>query len=538
MQYIIKKAVVTAFLIHCERTETNDTAGQRGSAARFCEEGTMKRIVRACEMKECDSRMIRDIGVPSLVLMERAASDTAAEIRKRIQKPIHELRVLCVCGSGNNGGDGFACARIFQIKGAKADILFVGNPDHMTEETARQREICRRLAIPERDKDKITFDDYDVIIDAIFGIGLSRDISGSYLDVIRSINAAKQAFVASVDIPSGIHADTGAVMGDAVSADLTVTMEFMKPGLILYPGAMYAGEVIDAEIGIEAIPSETAISLPEEIDLKAALPKRMPYGNKGTFGKLLVIAGSYNMCGAAYFASKSALVSGAGMVKLLTVEENRQIIQETLPEVMLSTYTEAEDAIAHLSADLAWCDGVVCGSGMGQTKRTEEIVTFLLTHCDKPLILDADALNVISGQTERLSEHKGELILTPHMGEMSRLSKKSIGELKQDPIAAALQFAKEHHVTLVMKDARTVTAYPDGRSSLNCYGNSGMATAGSGDVLAGIVGSLTVQGAKAAPETAVLLHALAGDAARDTHGEACLTATDLIEGIKTIYKRL
>ncbi len=492
--------------------------------------------------------MIQEIGVPSLVLMERAAADTVTETLKRVKKPMEELRVLAVCGSGNNGGDGYAAARIFSIKGAEAHTLLIGNPEHLTEETKTQREICQRLHIPEVEADDIDFRDYDIIIDAIFGIGLSREVSGTYAEIINRINHSTLShgeddpYIVSVDIPSGIHADTGEVMGCAIEADLTVTMEFLKPGLLLFPGSEYAGEIVDAEIGIEEIVTAKRIYLPEKEDLKTIFSHRTPDGNKGTFGKLLVIAGSRNMSGAAYFAAKAALQCGIGMVKILTTEDNRIILQQQLPEAMLSTYETAEDAIECLKSDLDWCDGILAGPGMGNNQRTREIVEYLLKTETKPLVLDADALNAIADDTQLLDFYKGLLTITPHLGEMSRLSKIPVSALKQNPLDYAFHFAKEHDLRLIMKDARTVTAEHFSVAYINIYGNSGMATAGSGDVLAGITAALAVLEAKRVfrihpkPSDAVMIHALSGDFAKEAVGKTSLTANDLIDAIKSVFQ--
>lgn len=496
----------------------------------------MKHVVSAGEMKKCDSHMIREVGVPSLVLMERAADACVRETLNRYPDSARkDIRFLCVCGSGNNGGDGFAAARILTVKGYSADIWLVGNPGHMTPETKTQSEICQRLGIRIFTDPAPDPASYAVIFDAIFGIGLSRNVEGRYEEVIRQINEAHKvgSFVTAVDIASGVAADTGEVMGCAVRADLTVTMQFLKPGLLLPPGSICSGEVVDAEIGICYQKTEHPIFLPEAEDLKELLPERSRYGNKGTFGKVLIVSGSENMAGASLLASEAALRSGAGMVKLLTVAENRVIVQETVPEVMLSVYHTSSEAVDALKADLLWCTAVAAGSGMGNTKHTFEIVSWLLANCEKPLVLDADALNVLDGRTELLDQHKSSLTITPHMGEMSRLSGISVPELKKDPIRYAREFSMRHHLTCILKDARTITALEDGTCYLNDYGNDGMATAGSGDTLTGITVSLTAQNAPA--YAAVLLHALAGDAAAGKKGKPALIARDIIAGISDIY---
>lgn len=497
----------------------------------------MKRVVSAEEMRRCDSHMIQEIGVPSLVLMERAAEACVLETMKRCPDLRKDSKILSICGSGNNGGDGFAVARIFYVKGYHPAVWFAGNPDHMTSETKTQYEICRKLEIPVFFKEP-DLKDYRVIFDAIFGTGLSRNVEGTYREVILKINDAHKygVFVTAVDIPSGIAADTGEVMGCAVHADLTVTMQFLKTGLLLPPGTEYAGCTVDAEIGILELPSATPIFLPEKKDLLKMLPDRSEFGNKGTFGKVLLVSGSKNMAGASLLASEAALRSGSGMVKLLTEEENRVIVQTSLPEVMLSTYQTTEEAISALSQDLSWCTVAAAGSGMGNTERTFEIISWLLENCRKPLILDADALNVLDKKTEILDRHASELIITPHMGEMSRLTGIPVPVLKTDPVKYAREFASKHRLTCILKDARTVTALEDGTCFINVYGNDGMATAGSGDTLTGITASLKAQGAGA--ETAVLLHALAGDRAAMNKGKAGMKAGDMITALSEIYTEL
>lgn len=507
----------------------------------------MRHIVNSEEMKSLDSRTIRRIGVPSAVLMERAAfacaeavlhlsGRTDEDLRKSAQRE-HPLRVLCVCGSGNNGGDGLACARILSLKGADAAVWFVGNPDHMTEETARQMEICRRLHIPEPESPDPGA--YDVIVDAIFGIGLCRPVTGHYADVIRSINESGTPVLA-VDIPSGISADRGHVMGCAVKAACTVTMQLLKPGLLFYPGCTYAGTVTAADIGVvdDTGPDDrdSGLFAFEAGDLARVIPARPADGNKGTFGKVLVIAGSVNMAGAACFSASAALHAGCGMVRILTVRENREILQTLLPEAMLATYDTAEEAADAIDEYFDWADAICCGPGMGAGERTRDIVLHVLGTRGKPIVLDADALNCLHGDPESLRSHDGPLILTPHIGEMARLTGMSIREIKDDPIGCASAFARENGVCLVLKDARTVTAVPEGPVYINLSGNDGMATAGSGDVLTGITGAVLARGTDPylAGAAASFLHGLAGDAARERNGAEYMTAGDIVRGLRTV----
>ena len=485
----------------------------------------MKHVVTGEEMKERDTRTIEYLGVPSCVLMERAALSVAEVVRQKITD-IDSPRVLVVCGSGNNGGDGFACARILTLDGILTDIFFAGSPDHMTEETRRQYRIADKLGIRKTDSPK--YENYSLIVDALFGIGLSRQVEGRYADLIEQINFSGVPVVA-VDIPSGVRADTGEVLGCAIKAEVTVTMQLLKPGLLLFPGASYAGQVNVAEIGVQDVPSAEPVYLIEKTDAASIFPHRDPSGNKGTFGKVLLIAGSENMAGAAVLGARAVLRSGAGMVKVLTERVNRLVLQTAVPEAMVSVYDTYEEAEEALSADLEWCDVVACGPGMGRSSRTEKIVRSLLENAEKPLILDADALNVLEGQTDLLTMHGEFVVVTPHMGEMQRLTGIPVSALKKQPIQWARKFAKEHQIYCVCKDARTVTACPDGTVYLNTCGNDGMATAGSGDTLTGILAALTALHVE--PEAAVLLHAMAGDAAAAAMPRASIIADDIIDGI-------
>lgn len=521
----------------------------------------MKHIVTAEQMRARDLYTIKELGVPSTVLMERAALGIAREVIHKYEELGSKGRVLCICGTGNNGGDGAACARILHMKGVRADLFIVGNPEKFTPEMRLEERICKRLGILEVTNPNYL--SYQIIVDAMFGIGLTRDVEGEAADVIAAINDCG-AYVISADIPSGIHADTGAVMGCAVHADVTVTMQLTKPGLVLYPGALHAGKVIVEEIGIlddipggkiqatpkklpddvtadSDIPSELSlgeIHYLEKEDIAKLLPMRLASGNKGTFGKVLIIAGSKNMAGAAYFSALAAMRSGAGMVKILTAESNRDILQRQIPEALLETYTNDEDVVMALDASLAWADVVCMGPGLGTTERSAKIVRYVLLACTHPLVLDADGLNCLFGDTTLLSSYMGKLYVTPHMGEMSRLVMKPVSELKADPISAAVLLARSCGVFTVMKDARTVIAQPDGSVYINVSGNSGMATAGSGDVLSGILASLLAQGTNpfSAAPMAALIHGLSGDYACKARGERFMIASDIISYLSDVLK--
>ena len=497
------------------------------------EDKQMEHIVTASQMKACDSYTINEIGVPSCVLMERAALACATEVIKEADRTVGEKKILCVVGSGNNGGDGAACARILFLRGYKADLYVAGSEDHFTADMREQMRICRNLGIREISGEDIG--GYDIYVDCIFGIGLSRNVQGHYADVISAMNR-ENAFVISADIPSGIHADTGAVMGCAVKADVTVTMQLKKPGLLLNPGAKYAGRVKAAEIGIcdrYGLGDGPEIHALESQDAELLLPARRSDGNKGSFGKILIIAGSHGMCGASYLGALAALRAGAGMVKIIAPETNREILQTLLPEAILGLYSNAESAVRATEEGLSWADAVCLGPGLGKTDLSSKIVRHVLASCRLPLVIDADGLNIIAESAsfpEILSE---KICLTPHLGEMARLTGLSVTSLKDDPIRHALHFAEDTGAVILMKDARTVIACPDGRAFINCSGNSGMATAGSGDVLSGILTALVGRGCApdiAAP-LAAYLHGEAGDRAMERLGPDYMNASDIIKGL-------
>ena len=539
----------------------------------------MKTVLTAAEMKTCDSYTIEKIGVPSAVLMERAALAAADEVLSL--RGDSDGAVLILCGSGNNGGDGFACARILHMKGVPVTVLFAGREENMTAETRRQSGICGRLGLRAVKPEEIPEDgnagerfwnSFEVIVDALLGIGLTREVVGSMRDLIQKANAAR-ARIVSIDIPSGVDADTGRVLGTGIYAAVTVTMQCIKPGLLLYPGAENTGRLVAADLGIvepasgnpgvteavSGISSGAAESvsgitgshhnrvtsdicpmcLMEREDLKLVLPVRSASGNKGTFGKLLIIAGSENMAGAAFLCASAALRSGAGMVKVLTPAVNREILQRSLPEAMLATWDSLGKMETELRQALDWCDAVVCGPGIGRSEEASRLVHELMAVCEKPVVLDADGLNVLEGDLSVLTNTpSGRVTLTPHIGEMARLTGKSAADIKNDLVASAREISRLTGATCVLKDARTVTALPDGGIFFNNTGNSGMATAGSGDVLAGILGSLIVQGTDPgyAAAAAVVLHGAAGDEAAAEQGRRFMTAGDIVTGIRTVLR--
>lgn len=489
----------------------------------------MRELLRAKQMKECDRYTIEEMDVPSLVLMERAAL-ACVEVLKC--KDYNLKKSLVVCGTGNNGGDGVAIARLLHLAGYKAYVFLAGNPAKRSEELKIQLKIAENYGVTVVQDFKT--DEYTTIVDAVFGIGLSREVSGEYKSLLEKINESS-AKVLAVDIPSGVHSDTGAILTTAVRAADTVTFAYGKPGLYLYPGAGCVGRIHTADIGIYLAKQKGDCFLSEEKDLSVIRKRRRSDGNKGSFGKVFLLAGSPQMSGAALMAARAAYRTGSGMVKLHTASENRAAVQSALSEVMTSFYKMEDICSEEIEKGLAWCDAAAIGPGIGTGAAARRMLRLFLSKCKKPCVIDADALNLISEEIGLLKSVSSLCTVTPHMGEMSRLTGIPVPYLKADPIKAALDFAKEYKVICVLKDARTVTAFPDGRSYLNSAGNNGMATAGSGDVLTGILAGLLGQAAAGGYPLmeeiprGVLLHGAAGDAAALKTGTVSLMATDIIK---------
>lgn len=496
----------------------------------------MDYLVTGEEMKKCDANTIEFFQIPSCVLMERAA---LASVEVLLTEGFDTKKVLILCGSGNNGGDGLAVARLLHGKGVKTDVCFLGKESSATQDTLQQLEICRKYHV--KLISKPNFCEYTSIVDAIFGIGLSREIQGHYQDYIRLANEAAVNILA-LDIPSGIHANTGRVMGIAIKAAVTVTFAYCKRGLLLYQGKAHAGRVIVRDIGItdesfrEQYPLAFTLTK-EDIADNRLLPQRPGYSNKGTFGRVLMVAGSLHMAGAALLAAKAAYKSGSGLVRIFTDTGNRQMLNTGLPEAIVDTY-EPPKALEALSSIDRWPTVIGIGPGLSQGSDKIEILTYLLSRKDvTPLVIDADALNLLARDLTLLKNHNQPLIITPHVREMARLMKVSITDVLKDLPGAAMSFAKEYQVICVLKDAGTVVS--DGsRIYINQSGNSGMASGGSGDVLTGMLTGFLAQGLKpfAAACRAVYLHGLAGDYAALEANEYSILATDIIRALDHVMK--
>jgi len=500
----------------------------------------MEYLVNAEQMKQCDMTMIQDIGIPSLVLMERAALAVVSEI---VGGDFVTQSVLVVCGVGNNGGDGFAIARLLHLKSIKVEVMVVGDEQFFTEDAKKQKEILEKYHIPVVNyfhiKEEGIIDDicekHTCIVDALFGIGLSRPITDDYLEVIQGMDFAL-AEVIAVDIPSGISADSGKVMGAAVHAKKTVTFAFRKIGQLLYPGTDYCGEVIIADIGItrEGLEKARPTCYTYGDEIREYLPKRKNYSNKGTYGKGLLIVGKRDMAGAAVLAAEAAYRSGSGLISVLSAKSNRVIIQSRLPEAISHTYNEG-DFLAKIQDSIRGMTAVGVGSGLGIDKEKFIGIAYLLQNLRVPLVLDADALNMLSQNMDLLKEHQQEVIVTPHITEMMRLTGLTKETLLDDLISACKSFAREYQVICIVKDTRTIIS--DGNQVyINQTGCNGMATGGSGDVLTGIITGLLTSGCNpfAAAVLGVYFHGKAGEMAAKELGMRGMLAGDIIRFLPSV----
>lgn len=486
----------------------------------------MKYLVTSSEMRHYDENTIEKIGIPACVLMERAAL-AAAELTEAHCAGGESRYVLILCGTGNNGGDGLAVARLLAEKHFRVEVWCVGNQDKASPQWRQQRDILGKYPVEFTDTPGRR--EYAALIDALFGVGLSRDVENEYAEAVALFNRL-EGWKLALDLPSGIHSDTGQVLGCAVRADATVTFGFCKRGLVFYPGCEYAGKVSTADIGI----SERSFygRKPEmyayDEEPLSLLPGRDRGGNKGTFGKILLVAGSLNMAGAAILAAKAAYRTGAGMVKVITCEENRIILQQAVPEALLGTPEDLEKS-------MEWADVIAIGPGLGKSDEALHCLERVIYGSKLPLLADADALNLLAEHPELKEVLAGQgaegrkLILTPHVGELARLAGQPVSVCKERLLHYGAALASALHAAVTAKDARTLICREKPGVCVNLSGCSAMATAGSGDVLAGITAALLAQGMEAFEAAAVgaYIHGRAGEKAAEKRGEYGCMAGDL-----------
>jgi NAD(P)H-hydrate epimerase len=512
------------------------------------------KLLTAHQMRELDRRAIEEAGIPGMVLMENAGRGAADLLGTRFAERFPGP-VLVVCGKGNNGGDGYVLARHLTNRGWRVRTLVLAPQAEIGGDAGLNLQILVRSG------GEVTFapdggalaaalagqEDARLAVDALFGTGLASEVRGHYRQAIDWLNG-RALPVLALDLPSGVDADTGRIHGAAVRADLTVTFAFPKVGHVVFPGADFAGELALVDIGIPAAWYGQVPDLLTFVDAAAArllLPARPATGHKGTFGHLLVVAGSTGKAGAAALAGEGGLRAGAGLVTVAVPRSEQPVLAAKLTEAMTVPLAETAGAIGleawdELEALWAGKQALALGPGLGTARETAALVRRLMEKCPLPLVLDADGLNALEGHLDVLGGREAFTVLTPHPGEMARLTGRTVAEIELDRIAAARDFAETHRVVLVLKGARTVTAWPDGQIRINGSGNSGMASGGMGDALTGLIGGLLAQGL-AAPEAAslgVFLHGLAGDRLARRLGDAGLLATDLLREIPAARHQL
>jgi len=493
------------------------------------------KLTNSAQMREMDSYAIEELKIPGEELMSNAAENLAQTVIE-ILKPGGNVAIFA--GSGNNGGDGIGAAAYLLNKDIPVRLFFIGDEEQMTKDSvAMLQQLNFAAGSLEPFSSSIDVFEYvdscDVIVDAIFGIGLNSELQGEALSAVKCINNSP-ARVISADIASGVHADTGAILGDAVWADITVTFSMAKPGHFVEPGCIRCGELRICDIGIPDDVIEGAISPVFAMTHgEVRLPRRRPDAHKGDFGRCLIVSGSVGYTGAPALAARAASKIGAGLVYLGVPETIYGTMAVKLNEEM--PFPLPADKDGRLAANAAGelirrageCDVLLLGPGLGQSPDITELVlsTLRLTSC--PIVLDADGINAISKNLEILEQTAAPVILTPHVGEYLRLG----GDLTSgDRLRSAREFAHRHNCTLVLKGHRTITALPDGTAYINTTGGPSMAKGGSGDVLAGMIAALIAQRftLKDAVTTAVYLHGLAGDMCALELGEYSVTATDII----------
>lgn len=503
-------------------------------------------LVSAAQMRELDRLTIEKYGTPGHVLMERAGSGATQALLDFFEK--RPKRVVVVAGRGNNGGDGFVMARLLKRQGIACEVILAAKKREVRGDARRNLQAFLRLRgrieevtaleqVPAAEK---RLERCDVIVDALLGTGLNTAVRGIQAALIASMNA-RDVPIVSVDIPSGLHADSGQPVGSAVEAVLTVTFGYPKLGQVLYPGTAQVGQLAWVDIGIA--PQALAEVAPRlyiltRREMGGQVRARHPESHKGDFGHLLVLAGARGKSGAAVLSASAALRAGTGLVTLAGPQGLIPIFSSVLLEAMTAPQPERADGSLRLNARvlsqaLHGKSALVFGPGIGVSAETKRMARWLLKNSQVPLLIDADGLNCVASQVAMLKTAKMPVVLTPHPGEMSRLAALSTSDIQAQRLEVARQFATRHGCYLVLKGARSVIAAPDGRAWINPTGNPGMASGGMGDVLSGIIGGLLAQGYT--PDDAcclgVFLHGAAADTFAYQHGQAGLLARDVIDNL-------
>ncbi|HCT64511.1 MAG TPA: bifunctional ADP-dependent NAD(P)H-hydrate dehydratase/NAD(P)H-hydrate epimerase [Lachnospiraceae bacterium] len=507
------------------------------------------KVASAAQIREMDRLTIEETGIPGIVLMENAAQAVAKACLVYVRK-IENPRVAVVCGGGNNGGDGFAVARILKCKGVESKIIFIGNEEKLTSDSLTNYRIAQNFNITIitdiSDLEQI-FCNEDVIIDGIFGTGFNGEPRAVSAEVIRKINQSGK-YVISIDIPSGVNADTGKTAEICVKADETITFGLPKIGTILYPGAKYCGNLTVDDICIPQKNAEKAGVLFNVLTQNEAskwLPIRKEQSNKGTFGKLYIIAASEEMTGAGVFSCKAGYKSGCGLVYACMPKKCCDVVHMMVPEAIAKPLSDIdgkvhENSIKDIKAELENAKAIVIGPGMGQSEGVSAFVEEVLLTAKGNVLVDADGLNAIVKNKAVLKDMKCVPIITPHPGEMSRLTGIPIKDILDNTLETALNFAMQYNTIVVLKDAKTVIASPSGDVYINTTGNCAMAKAGAGDVLSGIIGGLLAQGMDSlkAAVLGVYVHGCCGDLAADKMGHYGVMASELADYVALSMKKL
>ncbi|PYN21289.1 MAG: bifunctional ADP-dependent NAD(P)H-hydrate dehydratase/NAD(P)H-hydrate epimerase [Candidatus Rokuibacteriota bacterium] len=513
----------------------------------------MRSVFTAEEMRRLDRHAIAELGIPGATLMENAGRGAAESIIAALPElgaPRRGARVVVVCGKGGNGGDGFVVARWLKRRGALPSVLLAFPPAEIGGDARLKLEEMRRSGIrPLRlaDGAASALARAHVVVDALLGTGSRGSPEGSVARAIELINASGRPVVA-LDIPSGMSADGGAPAGPAIRAALTLAFAGLKRGLVTAPGDELAGRVSVVPIGVpdgEVARGVTTFLL-EASDVAPHVPRRLRAAHKGTYGHLLLVAGSLGKTGAAALAAAAAMRSGSGLVTVATPVSQQPVVAslvveamtEPLPETPARTLAlKARDVIVELAAPR---DAVAIGPGIGLDEETQQLVRSLIQELRKPLAADADALTALAGHLEALRAAPSVRCLTPHPGEMARMLGARVDDVQRDRIETAREFATRYRVYVVLKGARSVIGTPDGRVFVNPSGNPGMASGGTGDVLTGMLGAFLARGMEpgAALQSSVYLHGSAGDIAAERVGEEALIARDVVAAIPEAFKRL
>ena len=502
------------------------------------------RVLNASQMREADRRTIEEVGIPSVVLMENAGRQVVGAIASAFDG-LDDMRVAVVCGRGNNGGDGFVVARALSERAVDVGVYLAGDVTDVKGDARTNLDVLGRLGVDvvvvgEAAAWELHGADVlgsDLIVDGLFGTGLSEPLAGLFETIVADINGSSIPVVA-IDVPSGLLADRVDVPGPAINASMTVTFGSPKLPLVLPPAEMLAGQLVVADIGIpQQVIDELdghRVEVLTKMRMRTCVEPRADDSHKGDYGRVVIVGGSRGKTGAAALAAMGALRSGAGLVTVATPESCVDVIATLGSEYMTESMSEVEGGIAETSVARVLdfgADVIAVGPGIGRSDDTRGFVRTLVEEASVPLVIDADGLNALADDPDRLIGREGrEIVITPHPGEMARLSSLDVEEVQAHRLEVARDFASTHHVYVILKGHRTVIATPDGRTFINPTGNPGMATAGAGDVLTGMIAAWCGQlmDSETAAQLAVYLHGLAGDLAEADEGEVAMIAGDLV----------